>query len=228
MSKWTEEDKLRVVTLTAEGLTVKDIAEELGMPEGTVKYYRRVKGISKRDSEIGIYKITFADDSIYIGKSTNLGTRLASHIKGMYSGKHHNFKVQAKFDEFGIPKFDVLEKLEVEDDLDLAETKYIREAILNKLEILNIQKVFDPKAQQVDTITQSEEVLQLRAQVDTITQSEKVLQARVAQLEGQLAQLEDELAEISSWVARKKKSEAKERGYSENTSTFQFKRAGPM
>lgn len=92
-------------------------------------------------------------------------------------------------------------------------------------------KASDPKAQQVDTITQSEEVLQLRAEVDTITQSEKVLQARVAQLEAQitqLAQLEDELAEISSWVARKKKSEAKERGYSENTSTFQFKRAGPM
>lgn len=219
MSKWTEEDKLRVVTLTAEGLTVKDIAEELGMPEGTVKYYRRVKGISKRDSEIGIYKITFADDSIYIGKSTNLGTRLASHIKSMYSGKHHNFKVQAKFDEFGIPKFDVLEKLEVEDDLDLAETKYIREAILNKLELLNIQKVFDPKAQQVE-----DNRGQLQAMVAQ-------LQARVAQLEGQLAQLaqlEDELAEISTWVARKKKSEAKERGYSENTSTFQFKRAGPM
>lgn len=202
MSKWTEEDKLRVVTLTAEGLTFKDIAEELGMPEGTVKYYRRVKGISKRDSEIGIYKITFADDSIYIGKSTNLGTRLASHIKGMYSGKHHNFKVQAKFDKFGIPKFDVLEKLEVEDDLDLAETKYIREAILNKLEILNIQKVFDPKAQQVED--------------------------NRGQLQARVAQLEDELAEISNWVARKKKSEAKEREQSGNTSTFQFKRAGPM
>lgn len=208
MSKWTEEDKLRVVTLTAEGLTVKDIAEELGMPEGTVKYYRRVKGISKRDSEIGIYKITFADDSIYIGKSTNLGTRLASHIKSMYSGKHHNFKVQAKFDEFGIPKFDVLEKLEVEDDLDLAETKYIREAILNKLEILNIQKVFDPKAEQVEDN---------RGQEDNLGQ----LQARVAQLEA-------ELAEISNWVARKKKSEAKEREQSGNTPTFQFKRAGSM
>ena len=202
MSKWTEEDKLRVVTLTAEGLTVKDIAEELGMPEGTVKYYRRVKGISKRDSEIGIYKITFADDSIYIGKSTNLGTRLASHIKSMYSGKHHNFKVQAKFDEFGIPKFDVLEKLEVEDDLDLAETKHIREAILNKLEILNIQKVFDPKARQVED--------------------------NLGQLLARVAQLEAELAEISNWVARKKKSEAKEREQSGNTSTFQFKRAGSM
>lgn len=48
------------------------------------------------------------------------------------------------------------------------------------------------------------------------------------QLEAELAQLKAELAEISNWVARKKKSEAKERGYSENTSTFQFKRAGPM
>ena len=48
------------------------------------------------------------------------------------------------------------------------------------------------------------------------------------QLEAELAQLKVELAEISIWVARKKKSEAKEREQSGNTSTFQFKRAGSM
>lgn len=67
-------------------------------------------------------------------------------------------------------------------------------------------KASDPKAQQVDTITQSEEVLHLRAEVTN---------------------LRAELAEISIWVARKKKSEAKEREQSGNTSTFQFKRAWP-
>ena len=73
---------------------------------------------------------------------------------------------------------------------------------------VNRGQLSDPKAQQVEDN---------RGQEDNRDQ----LQARVAQLEA-------ELAEISSWVARKKKSEAKERGYSENTSTFQFKRAGPM
>lgn len=68
-------------------------------------------------------------------------------------------------------------------------------------------KASDPKAEQIDTITQSEEVLQLRMEVTN---------------------LKAELAEISSWVARKKKSEAKEREQSGNTSTFQFKRAGSM
>ena len=93
----------------------------------------------------------------------------------------------------------------------------------------------DPKAQQVEDnlgspINRGQEdnlgSPNNRGQEDNRGQ----LLARVAQLEAQLAQLaqlEDELAEISSWVARKKKSEAKERGYSENTSTFQFKRAGP-
>lgn len=73
----------------------------------------------------------------------------------------------------------------------------------------------DPKAEQVEDT---------RGQEDNRGQ----LQARVAQLEAQLAQLEAELAEISIWVARKKKSEAKEREQSGNTSTFQFKRAGSM
>lgn len=80
---------------------------------------------------------------------------------------------------------------------------------------INRGQLPDPKAQQVEDNLGSS---------GTLGQ----LQARVAQLEGQLAQLEDELAEISNWVARKKKSEAKEREQSGNTSTFQFKRAGPM
>lgn len=82
----------------------------------------------------------------------------------------------------------------------------------------------DPKAQQVeDNRSQGDN----RSQEDNRGQ----LLARVVQLEAQLAQLaqlEDELAEISNWVARKKKSEAKEREQSGDTSTFQFKRAGPM
>lgn len=79
-------------------------------------------------------------------------------------------------------------------------------------------KASDPKAQQVEDN---------RGQEGNRGQ----LQARVAQLEAQLAQLaqlEAELAEISIWVARKKKSEAKEREQSGSTSTFQFKRAGPI
>ena len=63
-------------------------------------------------------------------------------------------------------------------------------------------KASDPKAQQVVPNTQLDE-----------------LQARVSELEA-------ELAEISKWVARKKKAEAKERGYSDEPSTFKFKRAG--
>lgn len=89
---------------------------------------------------------------------------------------------------------------------------------------INRGQLSDPKAQQVEDNLGSPNN---RGQEDNRGQ----LLARVAQLEAQLAQLaqlEDELAEISKWVDRKKKSEAKERGYSENTSTFQFKRAEPM
>ena len=69
-------------------------------------------------------------------------------------------------------------------------------------------KASDPKAQQVENNLGSSDNL--------------------GQLQARVAQLEAELAEISSWVARKKKSEAKEREQSGNTPTFQFKRAGPM
>ena len=93
-----------------------------------------------------------------------------------------------------------------------------RSRVINRGQEVNRGQSSDPKAQQVED-NRGQEV------------NRGQLLARVAQLEAQLAQLallEDELAEIRKWVDRKKKSEAKERGYSENTSTFQFKRAGPM
>ena len=67
----------------------------------------------------------------------------------------------------------------------------------------------DPKAQQVEDN---------RGQEDN--------RDEILNLRNEIAELRAELAEISKWVALKKKAEAKERGYSENTSTFQFKRAG--
>lgn len=55
----------------------------------------------------GIYKLTFKDGSIYIGKSSNIDKRWSQHSKAMLKGTHTK-KIQEAFAKFGDPKFEVI------------------------------------------------------------------------------------------------------------------------
>jgi len=64
----------------------------------------------------GIYKLEFSDGSFYIGQSTDLNTRKNEHYRLLLLGKHHNYKVQQKYDSTKtLPKFCTLIKCCVEE-----------------------------------------------------------------------------------------------------------------
>lgn len=55
----------------------------------------------------GIYIYTFASGAQYVGQAIDIEDRWEQHKKKMYSGKHTKL-VQAEFDKYGFPEFDVL------------------------------------------------------------------------------------------------------------------------
>jgi group I intron endonuclease len=55
----------------------------------------------------GIYKLTFADGSIYIGKSANIDKRWSQHSKAMVKGTHTK-RIQEAFEKYGDPKFELI------------------------------------------------------------------------------------------------------------------------
>jgi hypothetical protein len=79
----------------------------------------------------GIYKLEFIDGLYYIGQSTNLKTRKNEHSRLLLLGKHHNYKIQQKYDInkelpiFSIIKYCEPEYLNTEEDLliDLLDSK---------------------------------------------------------------------------------------------------------
>lgn len=57
----------------------------------------------------GIYKLEFLDGSYYIGQSVDLDTRNKEHIRLLELGKHHNYRVQMKYDsEKLLPKYTII------------------------------------------------------------------------------------------------------------------------
>lgn len=55
----------------------------------------------------GIYKLTFKDGSIYIGKSVDVSKRWSQHSKAMLKGTHTK-KMQEIFDEYGSPEYEII------------------------------------------------------------------------------------------------------------------------
>lgn len=79
---------------------------------------------------IGIYKITCTkNNKFYIGSSFDIAARWLSHTGDLDRNKHHNYRLQGDYDEFGLDTFkleivQVFEKVSVKDLL-LIEEGYI-------------------------------------------------------------------------------------------------------
>jgi len=71
----------------------------------------------------GIYKLQFSDDSIYIGKSSNIDKRWSQHSKAMLKGSHTK-KIQEAYSKYGDPIFSIICTCHP-DHLDILENYYI-------------------------------------------------------------------------------------------------------
>lgn len=59
-----------------------------------------------KEKEPGIYKIEcLVNGNIYIGSSSSVKARWDWHISDLKNNKHHNYKLQKDFNDFGIQKF---------------------------------------------------------------------------------------------------------------------------
>ena len=65
---------------------------------------------------IGIYAIFWMEqDLFYIGQSSNIETRLKTHLRNLSDNKHSNYRVQEAYNSFGEPESHILEICSIED-----------------------------------------------------------------------------------------------------------------
>lgn len=75
-----------------------------------------------------IYKLTFKDSSIYIGKTTKtVEERLTSHLSKLRLGKHHSYKMQKAYNNYGVPIVEVIDTATNISELDTKEIFWIKE-----------------------------------------------------------------------------------------------------
>lgn len=59
---------------------------------------------------IGVYALLFQNDNVYIGSSAvSCEGRLTTHLSDLHKGNHCNAKMQACFNKYGDPEFQILE-----------------------------------------------------------------------------------------------------------------------
>lgn len=73
---------------------------------------------------VGIYKLTFADNSIYIGQSVNIEKRIINHLCEMRKD-NSSIKLQKAYNLYGSPLLEILEECSLE-KLDKLEIEYIQ------------------------------------------------------------------------------------------------------
>ena len=92
------------------------------------------------ETSSGIYKITFENNSYYIGSASNIISRCKDHISKLKRGKHENPLIQNVFNKHqNCVKFDVLKIVEKQNLL-IEEQIYLNENV-GKANCLNICKV---------------------------------------------------------------------------------------
>lgn len=96
----------------------------------------------------GIYKLTFNDKSVYIGKSVDVEKRWDQHLKALKKGTHTK-RIQDTYNRYGTPKFEVICECHPH-HIDILETYFINGYWSPK--ILNTTKPADVDALGIDLI----------------------------------------------------------------------------
>lgn len=103
----------------------------------------------------GIYKLTFLDDSFYIGKSTDIAKRWDQHTKNMQKGTH-TVKVQSTYNMYGPPSFDILFECHA-DHIDIMEAFFINAYWSDN--ILNTTRPAPPSEEEIEVIRSADNSL---------------------------------------------------------------------
>lgn len=91
----------------------------------------------------GIYLLRFTTDLVYVGQSRDINRRFSGHCLKLKTGTHSNFKMQAAYTEYGLPKLEViLECPEYELDANEIQAIEIYDSINNGLNIAEGGGVF--------------------------------------------------------------------------------------
>jgi group I intron endonuclease len=96
----------------------------------------------------GIYKLTFSNGSVYIGKSSNIDKRWSQHGKAMSKGTHTK-KIQECYEKYGEPLYEVVFECHP-DHIDIMENYFI--SLYWSDSILNTTKPFDLTKEDKDTL----------------------------------------------------------------------------
>lgn len=64
----------------------------------------------------GIYKLEFSDSTYYIGQTVDLNSRKREHYRLLLLNKHHNYRVQEKYNKLQIlPTFNIITHCDIKD-----------------------------------------------------------------------------------------------------------------
>lgn len=93
------------------------------------------------DKLVGIYKIiNKQNDNVYIGESIDIPIRWVQHLKDLTMNRHHSYKLQKDFNEYGIDnfEFECLESLYICEESEIETSAYKTKMTLLCREYINI------------------------------------------------------------------------------------------
>jgi len=75
---------------------------------------------------VGVYALSWPDDTVYIGQSKDIKERFKQHRAQMVGQNHYNKKVQEKYNTLGLPEFVILQEGKFR-DLNFLEVAWCKE-----------------------------------------------------------------------------------------------------
>lgn len=157
----------------------------------------------------GIYKLTFPDGSIYIGKSVDIPKRWSQHTKALTKGTHTK-RMQDVYNKYGTPKYEVIFECHP-DHIDILETYFINrywsDTILNTTKPADISdeghRILEQCADFVWDMSTFEHIQKWSDALDTIEELERTVECSedaqvLLKLEKMLAESKEEIRRLNN------------------------------
>ena len=114
---------------------------------------------------------------VYVGSSRDLSNRFGNHVSMLNTGNHHNTRLQAFVNEYGINSlsFDLLESVAIGEDLAVVEQRWI-----NELQSYKPEKGFNASLTvgQSNIVKESDPLISVRAQKALIERGKQIATKR--------------------------------------------------